>query len=101
MVKMTRAYLSRLEDLLTEGGYVVRYERGNFKSGYCVLKDSRIILINNFLPLEGRITCVTELALHLPLETELLTDRSRKLLAQLKPGGPIPEIDFNATETQP
>jgi hypothetical protein len=89
MVKYTKGYLSKLEDLVSEGGYIVRYERGNFKSGYCILKDSKIVLINNFLPLEGRINCMLDLARMLDLADEKLSDKSRKLRKELS-SEPVP-----------
>jgi hypothetical protein len=79
MQKPSKAYLSKLEDLVSEGGFIVRYERGNFKSGYCVLKENKLILINNFLPLEGRINCMLDLVRSLPLDEEALSDKNRRL----------------------
>jgi hypothetical protein len=97
MVKHNKAYLSKLEDLISEGGYMVRYERGNFKSGYCVLKDNKLVLVNNFLPVDGRVNCLLELAHILPLDEENLSEKSRKLWLQLKnPKTNQPEIDFNS-----
>ena len=41
MAKFTPAFLKKLEELLKEQGYDVRYEKGNFKSGFCVLEDKK------------------------------------------------------------
>lgn len=84
MARLTKGYLSKLEDLVSEGGYMVRYERGNFKSGYCILKENRIVLINNFLPLDGRINTMLELAHNLNLSEDKLSDKSRRLLAEIR-----------------
>jgi hypothetical protein len=95
MVKQNKAYLSKLEDVVSEGGFIVRYERGNFKSGYCVLKDTKIVLINNFLPVEGRVSCLLELASILPLEVDLLSEKSKKIFFQIKNSKTeLPEIEF-------
>ncbi len=40
--------LKKLEILLKEAGYTLRYEKGNFNSGYCLLKDKRIVIINKY-----------------------------------------------------
>lgn len=96
-VKAGKAYLSRLEDIIAEGGYVVRYERGNFRSGYCILKETRMVLINNFLPLDGRISTMTELVRLLPLQEGGLTDRSRKLFHEIRQ--PLPVISFDPPAT--
>jgi hypothetical protein len=84
MARLTKGFLSKIEDLVSEGGYIVRYERGNFKSGYCILKENRLVLINNFLPLDGRINTMMDLAVNLELEEEKLSDKSRKLLAEIR-----------------
>ena len=86
MVKFTKGYLTKLEDIVSEGGYIVRYERGNFKSGFCILKETRLVLINNFLPLEGRIQCLLDLVVQLELDEESMTEKSRKLRAEIRVG---------------
>lgn len=83
-MKITKGVLSKLEDLITEGGYVVRYEKGNFKSGYCVLKETKLVLINNFLPLEGKANCLLELLPQLELKREDWSERSQKFWEQIK-----------------
>lgn len=84
MARLTKGFLSKIEDLVSEGGYVVRYERGNFKSGYCILKENRLVLINNFLPLEDRINTMMDLAVTLNLEEAKLSEKSRKLLSEIR-----------------
>jgi len=37
------------------------YEKGNFNSGYCVLEDKRVAVINKFLSIEGRINSLVEI----------------------------------------
>jgi hypothetical protein len=94
-MKFTKANLSKLEDLLSESGYMIRYERGNFKSGYCILKENRLVLVNNFLPLEGRINCLLELTRLLPVEAHLLTAKSLKLFQEIQKNAvELPEIPF-------
>ena len=44
-LKYTPAFLTKLEDIFAESDYFLRYEKGNFKSGYCVLKEKRIFLL--------------------------------------------------------
>ena len=91
MVKFTKSYLTKLEDVVSEGGYIVRYERGNFKSGFCILKETKLVLINNFLPIEGRINCMLDLILQLELDMELMTEKSRKLLTEIRSGKLVSE----------
>ncbi len=47
--------LELLENTVTENGYKLRYEKGNFLGGDCRLKKDNIIVVNKFLPIEGKI----------------------------------------------
>ncbi len=49
------AQLTLLEGTIKELGYSVRYEKGNFLGGECRLKEDKVVIVNKFLPLEGKI----------------------------------------------
>ena len=53
-VRYTKQFLGKLEDIFAESDYILRYEKGNFKSGYCVLKDTRIAIVNKYYTVEGK-----------------------------------------------
>ncbi len=74
MAKFTPAFLKKLEDLLKEQGYEVRYEKGNFKSGYCVLEAKKVVVINKFSTLESRIQALIEIIIHLTNSGEINAD---------------------------
>ena len=59
--KYTPATLRKLEQLFEEARYTIRYEKGNFNSGYCILEERRVVVINRFLPIEGRINALIEI----------------------------------------
>jgi len=40
---------------LHELGYTLRYEKGNFLGGECRLREERIVVVNRYIPLEGKI----------------------------------------------
>ena len=46
--------LSELEQLASICGISIRYEKGDFDGGYCVLKAERLIVINKRLALARR-----------------------------------------------
>jgi hypothetical protein len=54
MIKYTTQFQLKLEEMIAESDYTLRYEKGNFKSGYCVLKDQKIMIINKFYTTEGK-----------------------------------------------
>jgi hypothetical protein len=49
MLTVTNHTLEKLENLLKSAGYKVRYEKGNFKTGACLLQSSRMIVVNKIL----------------------------------------------------
>jgi len=40
---------------IKEFEYTVRFEKGNFKTGYCIFEDRKIIIVNKFHDVEARI----------------------------------------------
>lgn len=79
MIKYTNQFLSKLEDLIAESDYNLRYEKGNFKSGFCVLKDQKIIIVNKFYPLEGKINALFDILRTVTFDTSRFTEKSQKL----------------------
>ena len=41
--------LKELESLAANSGIAIRYEKGDFEGGFCVLKDERLIVVNKKL----------------------------------------------------
>lgn len=82
-MKYTPQFLSKIEDIFAESDYMLRYEKGNFKTGWCVLREVKVVVVNKFLPLEGRINSVAEILKTLDLDTARMTDKSRKLYAEI------------------
>lgn len=79
MIKYTPAFVDKLEDVLSESGYVVRYERGNFQSGWCLLEQRSVVVLNKFLNTEGRVNTLVDLIPQLNIEFDRLTLGSQKL----------------------
>lgn len=78
-MKYTQTTLDKLEAVVEEAGYVLRYERGTFQSGYCILEERKVVVLNKFLQLEGRINTMLDLIPQLGIDTETLTEESKKL----------------------
>ncbi|MEM6965341.1 MAG: hypothetical protein AAF573_11285 [Bacteroidota bacterium] len=61
MFKYTKTTLQKLETVFEEIGYKVRYEKGSFQSGYCVVENRKIAVINRFFDTEARINVLLEI----------------------------------------
>jgi len=84
MLTLTNHTLEKLELLLKSAGYRVRYERGNFKTGACLLQHNRMVVINKFSDLESRIQAIAALARELEIDQNLLDEKQTAFLHQLK-----------------
>lgn len=82
-IKYTPHYLRKLEDLLNQADYILRYEKGNFKSGYCILRDNCLVIVNKYYTLEGKINCLLDIIRELDIDPEKLSPKQQKMLAEL------------------
>lgn len=77
-MKYTQTTLDKIGKLIEESGYIVRYERGSFQSGFCILEDRKVVVLNKFLQLEGRINTLIDLIPQLKIDAASLTPDSKK-----------------------
>lgn len=82
-IKITPNNLARLEKVFEEAKYVLRFEKGTFNSGYCILEHKKVVVVNKFLNMEGRINTLLDILPTIQLEEELLTPESLKLYRQV------------------
>jgi hypothetical protein len=82
-IKFTQTTLDKVEKIAEDSGYVIRYERGSFQSGYCILQAKKVVVLNKFLPLEGRINTMIDLLPQLNINFDSLTLESQKLYSEL------------------
>ena len=82
--KYTVNTLKKLEQLFEEARYVIRYEKGNFNSGYCILEERRIVVINKFLNIEGRINALVEILPSIAVKEDELSGEMLKWYHQLQ-----------------
>lgn len=84
MIKYTNQFLLKLEEMIGESDYILRYEKGNFKSGYCVLKDQKIMIVNKFYTTEGKINALLDIVKITDLDTSKFSEKSQKLFEELQ-----------------
>ncbi len=76
--------LDKLETILKSLEYRVRYEKGNFKTGACILENSRVVVVNKFSNLESKIQGLAELIATLDIPENMLEEKQMQLVHQLK-----------------
>jgi hypothetical protein len=61
MIKYTPQILKKIEEIFEENAYTIRYEKGNFKSGFCIIEDRKMIIVNRFAAPESRFNTLLEI----------------------------------------
>jgi hypothetical protein len=83
MIKYNAATLHLLESIYKQIQYLIRYEKGNFQSGYCVVKDKKIVVISRFFTTDARINCLIDILADIPIDTQILNEEQYKLYQQI------------------
>ena len=83
MIKYTNQFLTKLEEMIAESDYVLRYEKGTFKAGYCLLRDQKIMIVNKFFATEGKINALLDILKGITLDTTRFSEKSLKLHQEL------------------
>jgi hypothetical protein len=77
-IKHTKHFLDKLENLFNETEFILRYEKGNFKSGYCVLNESKIVIVNKYFPLAGKINALVDILIALNFDQQDFIGKSNQ-----------------------
>lgn len=83
-MKISKSTQDKLGNILKVQGYSIRYEKGTFRSGYCIVKDKKTVLINKFFPIEGIINVLMEIIRDTEMDFELLEEEQIKWVEKIK-----------------
>lgn len=84
MLPYTQNSLTKLEELLKALGYRIRYERGNFRNGTCVLQTEHILVVNRFSDMEVKIKSMIQVIQSIDIPKTFVPDQKQeKLLRSL------------------
>lgn len=83
MFKYTTNTLKKIEDLFKAVGYVVRYEKGNFHAGYCVLENKKVAVVNKYFTTEARINCLIDIMGKMEVDTSELQENEMALYKKI------------------
>ncbi|MCK9425872.1 MAG: hypothetical protein M0Q21_07545 [Ignavibacteriaceae bacterium] len=75
--------IEELKALAVQLGATVRFEKGDFKGGYCLLKDSKIIIINKLANTQRKAIILSEALKELGVENIYLTPKIREIINQM------------------
>jgi hypothetical protein len=84
MIKYTKHNLTRLEELFKELRITIRYEKGNFQSGYCIVFGKNIVIVNKFFDTEARINTLLEILDSEKIDASGLSEESQQWHEKMK-----------------
>ena len=68
---------------MAETDFSLRYERGNFKSGYCILNTEKVAVVNKYFSRDGKINCLVDIIKSIEIDTEKLSEKNQLLYHDL------------------
>lgn len=83
-MRIAKSTQDKLKGLLETQGWEVRYEKGNFQGGYCIVHQQQTIIVNKFHPLESKINTLASILRDLEINEKTLTPDQLKLIKKLK-----------------
>jgi len=84
LISYTQHNLTKLEELFRDLGYTLRFEKGSFRTGACVLQDRKVVVVNRFSVLEAKIRSLVELLREMDADTSALDEKKRLFYESIK-----------------
>ena len=82
-IKFTKQFQNKLESLLESQDYKIRFEKGNFKSGYCIIREKKVIIINKYFTTEGKISALIEIIESINISPEKCSEQNLNTLNKI------------------
>ena len=75
--------LQDLKALADELGAKVRFERGDFKGGYCILKESKVIIINKLTNHQKKVMILSAALKELGVDKVYISPKLREIIDEM------------------
>lgn len=72
-----------LKSLALQLGAEVRFEKGDFKGGYCLLKENKVIVINKMMNLQRKVMILSAALKELGIDSIYLNPRMREIIDEM------------------
>ncbi len=81
-MRLNKTLLTKAEEMLKALDYKIRYEKGNFRSGSCVVWNKKMIVISKFYSVEEKIKAIIEVLNNKQLDTSSLSPDQQAILVK-------------------
>lgn len=83
MINYTKTSLQKIIQIFEDQEYSVRFEKGHFQSGYAIVHERKIVVVNKFYDTESRINALLEILDQIEINEALLDNRSQSFYKSL------------------
>ncbi len=74
--------LEELEQLASQLGYKVRYEKGDFDGGWCIVKEEKLLLVNKKFDVRKRIAVLARCIGEMGVDNRYLKPALREIIEE-------------------
>jgi len=75
--------LQELKSVADQLGATIRFEKGDFKGGYCIIHDKKVIVINKMTNLQKKVMILSAALKELGVDSIYLTPRVREIIEEM------------------
>ena len=75
--------LDELKAIASQLGATVRFEKGDFKGGYCIIHDNKVIVINKLTNLQRKVMILSAALKELGVDKMYLTPKIREVIESM------------------
>jgi hypothetical protein len=79
--------INEFKSIASQLGAEVRFEKGDFKGGYCLLKDNKVIVINKMAPLQRKVIILSMALKEIGVDQIYLTPKLREVINEMAETG--------------
>ncbi len=83
-MKISQSTLDKIEEVFKALQYKVRYEKGNFKPGSCLILEAKVVVVNKFATLDVKIAALAEILQQISIDETLLNENQLKFLQGIR-----------------
>lgn len=81
--KEFESIVEELKSVAAQLGAEVRFEKGDFKGGYCILNESKVIVINKMTNLQRKVMILSMALKELGVDAIYVTPKLREIIDEM------------------
>ena len=83
-MKISQGTLDKIEEIFKVQQYKVRYEKGNFKPGSCLILEAKVVVVNKFATMDVKIAALAEILKEIEIDETLFDENQAKFFQSIK-----------------